>query len=130
LCDKYSIKLTIENDQTKDNGRVNKIKTFLQLSEKLGMKISCTFDMGNWLWQKEDPVENANSLKPYITYIHLKDVIIGDTPQAAFLDEGIIPWRSILEIFDENVPVALEYPCSPDVLARLKSEINKLTKTN
>lgn len=130
LCDKYSIKLTIENDQTEDNGKVDKIKTFLQQSKKLGMKLSCTFDIGNWLWQKEDPIENANILNPYVTYIHLKDVIMMDKPQAAFLDEGIIPWRKILEIFDKDIPTAIEYPCFPDTLSRLKSEIDKLTEAN
>lgn len=130
LCDKYSTKLTIENDQTEDNGKVDKIKNFLQQSEKLGMKLGCTFDIGNWLWQKEDPVENANILNHYVTYIHLKDVIIKDKPQAAFLDEGIIPWRKILKIFDKDIPTAIEYPCSPDILTRLKSEIDKLTQAN
>lgn len=130
LCDKYSIKLTIENDQTKDNGKVQKIKDFLQLSEKYGMKLSSTFDIGNWLWQKEDPVENANILKPYVTFIHLKDVIVADKPQAVFLDEGLIPWRSILGMFDKKIPVAIEYPCTPDTLPRLKEEIDKLINAN
>lgn len=130
LCNKYSIKLTVENDQTKDNGRVKKIIEFLNSSEKSGMKLSCTFDVGNWTWQNEDPAENANILKPYVTYIHLKDVKVTDKPQAVFLDEGLIPWRSILEIFDKNIPAAIEYPCSPDTLARLESEINKLIDAN
>ena len=130
LCDKYSILLTIENDQTKDNGRVIKIKEFLQVSKELGIKISCTFDMGNWFWQKEDPEENANILKSYVTYIHLKDVIVSDNPHAVFLDEGVLPWRSILGMFDKNIPVAIEYPCSPDTLARLKVEIDKLISAN
>lgn len=130
LCDKYSILLTIENDQTEENGRIQKIKEFLQVSKKLGMKINCTFDVGNWLWQEEDPEKNAAILKPYVTYIHLKDVIVRDKPMVVFLDEGGIPWRSILGIFDENIPVAIEYPCSPDTLARLKTEIDKLIKVN
>lgn len=130
LCDKYSIKLTIENDQTEENGRSEKIKTFLENAKELDIKISCTFDVGNWLWQKEDPTENAYKLKPYVTYIHLKDAYVSDKPQAAFLDKGMIPWRSILGIFDKNVPVAIEYPCNPDALARLKEEIGKLQETN
>jgi sugar phosphate isomerase/epimerase len=130
LCNKYSIKLTIENDQTEENGRIGKIKEFLRASDLIGMEISCTLDIGNWLWQKEDPEENAKILKPYVTYIHLKDAIVTDHPQAAFLDEGLIPWRSILGIFNKNIPVAIEYPCSPDTLARLQAEIDKLIKVN
>lgn len=130
LCDKYSISLTIENDQTKENGKVQKIKEFLDSASKLGAKVSCTFDVGNWLWQNEDPKENAYKLKPYVTYIHLKDACIQDKPQAAYLDEGIIPWREILKVFDKAIPVAIEYPCYPDTLASLENEITKLINFN
>jgi sugar phosphate isomerase/epimerase len=126
LCDKYSIKLTVENDQTEENGRSEKIRAFLETAKELDMKVSCTFDVGNWLWLKEDPTENAYKLEPYVTYIHLKDAHMKDKPQAVFLDKGIIPWRSILGIFNKNIPVAIEYPCNPDTLARLKEEIGKL----
>jgi sugar phosphate isomerase/epimerase len=126
LCHKYSIKLTIENDQTKENGKVQKIKEFLETAEGLDMKVSGTFDVGNWLWQEEDSTENAYKLKPYITYIHLKDAYIKDKPQAVRLDQGIIPWRNILGVFDKGIPVAIEYPIYPDTLQRLKQEINKL----
>ncbi|MFL0266745.1 sugar phosphate isomerase/epimerase family protein [Candidatus Clostridium radicumherbarum] len=128
LCDKYSVKLTIENDQTEENGKVQKIKEFLDRAERLGAKVSCTFDIGNWLWQNEDPKENAYKLKPYVTYIHLKDAHLQDKPQAAYLDEGIIPWREILKIFHEDIPVAIEYPCYPDTLVSLEKEITKLIK--
>lgn len=126
LCDKYSVKLTVENDQTEENGQVDKIYTFLQSAQSMGMKVSCTFDIGNWLWQKEDPIENSYKLKPYVTYIHLKDAYVKDKPEATLLGQGVIPWRSILEIFDKSIPVAIEYPCSPDTYATLKEEINKL----
>lgn len=130
LCDKYSIKLTVENDQTEENGRSEKMKVFLETAKEFYIKISCTFDVGNWLWQNEDPTENANKLKPYVTYIHIKDVYIKDKPQAAFLDKGIIPWRNILGIFDKSIPVAIEYPCDPDAMTRLKEEISKLQEVN
>lgn len=130
LCDKYLVTLTIENDQTEENGRVNKIYKFMRHAKKLGMKLGCTFDIGNWLWQGQDPAENANILKPYVTYIHLKDVISWDKPQAVYLDEGVIPWRSILGMFNKNIPVAIEYPCLPDSLIRLRTEISKLLEAN
>ncbi|TDT62885.1 sugar phosphate isomerase/epimerase family protein [Fonticella tunisiensis] len=130
LCDKYQIKLTIENDQTAENGRVEKIKEFLEHAQRLKVKISATFDVGNWLWQNQDPLENANTLRAYVTYIHLKDVKIKDKPQATLLDKGIIPWRSILDIFDKNLPVAIEYPCSPNALLTVEDEIRKLEALN
>lgn len=130
LCDKYSLKLTIENDQTKENGQAQRINEFLRAAEAFGMKISCTFDIGNWFWNKEDPKENAYKLKLYVTYIHLKDVNIKGEMQVVLLDQGIIPWRSILEIFDKNIPVAIEYPIHPDTILRLKKEIDKLQEVN
>lgn len=130
LCNKYSIKLTVENNQTEEEGRSDKIKEFLETSEKLGLKVYCTFDIGNWLWLKEDPKENAYILKKFTTYIHLKDVSMNGEPQTVLLDEGVIPWRSILGIFDKSIPVALEYPCYPDTLTRLKAEIDKLQKVD
>jgi sugar phosphate isomerase/epimerase len=122
LCDKYSIKLTVENDQTEANGRVDKIERFLKAAGDLSIKVSCTFDMGNWLWQGEDPMGNAYRLKPYVTYIHLKDVGMDGKPHAVLLNQGEVPWRDILKVFDGNVPTALEYPCSPDAISMLKIE--------
>jgi sugar phosphate isomerase/epimerase len=130
LCDKYTIKLTIENDQTEENGRSNKIIEFLQTADGLGMKVSCTFDVGNWLWLEEDPAGNAYKLKPYVTYIHLKDAYMEDKPRATLLDWGIIPWRNILGTFDKSIPVAIEYPIYPETLRRLEEEINKLQEVN
>jgi sugar phosphate isomerase/epimerase len=126
LCDKYEIMLTIENDQTEENGQVEKIEKFLISAETLGMKVSCTFDIGNWLWQREDPKENAIKLKPYVTYIHLKDVYINDKPQSVLLGQGIIPWINILKMFEKDIPVAIEYPCYPDTRVLLKKELDKL----
>ena len=42
------------------------------------------------------------------------------------LDEGIIPWKSILDVFNINIPIAIEYPCYPNTLVMLKKEIDKL----
>ena len=127
LIDKYSINLTIENDQTELCGKVNYIKDFLEGAKALGMKISFTFDIGNWIWQKEDPIKNAYILKHYVTYIHLKDVHIDNTPKTSFLDEGDIDWRRIINIFNEDIPIALEYPCE-NTMTNLKKEIGKLKR--
>lgn len=126
LCDDYNILLTIENDQTLDNGRSHKIKQFLEECSGLGSKILATFDVGNWVWQKEDPMTNAKLLKQYVAYIHLKDVKEGNSPQAVILDEGDIDWRVILAELPE-VPLALEYPCGSNVSEQLEKEIAKLS---
>jgi len=126
LCDNYSVDLTIENDQTTENGKINKIIDFLDNCKKMGLNINATFDIGNWVWQNESVEENANRLKNYVTYIHIKDVTKVEGIRASLLDEGVINWRKILKIFNDDVPVALEYPCYPNTLEILEKEIKKL----
>jgi sugar phosphate isomerase/epimerase len=109
LLEKYEIKLTVENDQTKENGRI-------------GM----TFDIGNWIWQKEDPLNNAKRLSEYVSYIHLKDVADADKPYTTYLNEGGIGWRSVMDVLPSDVPLALEYPCGDQTAKQLEKEIRKV----
>ncbi len=124
LCQKYSIKLTVENDQTELNGKCDRIYKFLSQNKKLGGEISFTFDVGNWLFQQEDPIKNAEILKDYVTYVHLKNVDINK--RNVLLDEGIIEIEKILEILPKDLPMALEYPCAS--IDEIKEEINKALK--
>lgn len=130
LCDQYLVKLTIENDQTEENGRISKIASFIEMFQQLGGKITVTFDIGNWIWQKEDPMENAKKLKENVTYIHLKDVLGKENPKAVFLNEGDLPWKSILQQLPQDVPLALEYPCGDDAANQLVRELDKLLEFN
>lgn len=130
LCDQYSINLKVENDQSKENGIVLKIKTFVEMYKQLGGNISITFDTGNWVWQNEDPIENAKQLKEHVTYIHLKDVLGKENPKTVLLNEGDIQWKSILNILPKDVPLALEYPCGKDAAKQLVLELDKLLDPN
>jgi sugar phosphate isomerase/epimerase len=126
LSESDSINFTIENNINEAEGKSKKIKSFMDECKRLNLKIKCTFDVGNWVWQNEDPEENAQLLKDEVTYIHLKDVGIENGPKAVLLDEGVIPWKRILRVFKDDLPVAIEYPCYPDPISILKSEIQKL----
>ena len=124
LCDKYKIKLTIENDQTAENGQVKKINNFLIKNRELGGNITFTFDVGNWIFQEEDPLKNAEILKEFVTYIHLKNV--NSNKENVLLSEGIIQIEKILDILPKNLHTALEYPCSS--LSEVEKEIEKVLK--
>lgn len=88
------------------------------------LNINATFDIGNWVWQNEDPEQNAYRIKEYVTYIHIKNAIKGDDCiKVSFLDEGIVNWEKILKVFNYDIPVALEYPCYPNTLKILAKEI-------
>ncbi|WP_059173245.1 sugar phosphate isomerase/epimerase [Bacillus sp. FJAT-27445] len=122
LTEQYNVKLTVENDQTESNGRSQKIIDFLTEVKQLGGPITFTFDIGNWLFQGEDPVENAKLLQPFVTYIHIKD--IDQEKNTRLLNDGLVDWKKILEILPKDLPAAIEYPISTkDVLV---SEIDKL----
>lgn len=112
LCERYDISQTVENDQTPENGRVEKIKRFLEEAHTLGGKIGFTFDMGNWLCTGENPHSAALALAPYTCYIHLKDMLAGPPAKAATrLGEGCLGWEQLLRELPQNIPTALEYPC-------------------
>ncbi len=130
LTDQYHIMLTVENDQTEENGKVAKIKDFVESFHQLGGNISVTFDVGNWIWQKEDPAENAKQLKEYVSYIHLKDVLGKENPKAVLLNDGDIAWKNIIDILPQDIPLGLEYPCGTDASKQLAIELGKLLEPN
>ncbi|RDU38157.1 hypothetical protein DRW41_00885 [Neobacillus piezotolerans] len=122
LLEKYNIKLTVENDQTESNGKSQKIFDFLTEVKQLGGPITFTFDIGNWLFQGEDPVENAKLLQPFVTYIHIKDIDEGKNTR--FLNEGIVDWKTVMAILPKEIPAAIEYPIFTK--EELVAEIHKL----
>lgn len=117
--------ITVENDQTQDNGKMKALLTFYKACETAGVPIFATFDVGNGLWVGEDPLRSAYEIKRYTRYVHLKDVAAG--PEATFLGEGDVPWRDILTVFEPDVFAAIEYPCGDNPFDRLKAELSKLT---
>ena len=124
LSEKYQVKLTVENDQTKINGKSEAINKFLVEVKNLKGRVTLTFDIGNWAFQGEDSLKNAQLLKSFVTYIHLKDV--DKERNNVLLNEGIIDWKSVLGKLPKALPIALEYPC--DTKEVLQLEINKILK--
>ncbi len=121
--------VTVENDQTVVNGTVNNLLPFLIECEQKGIPIHTTFDIGNWYWVGEDPINNVEKLAPYIKYIHLKDVqMIENRPQTVRLGKGVVPWHNILSLLSYNIPVALEYPCGRYPYEVVKNEISLLSQ--
>lgn len=122
LCDMYGVHITVENDQTIENGSCDKIYRFLSIMKELNSNITFTFDIGNWIFQNEDSFENAKVLRTFVTYIHLKD--LDEAKKTVLLDGGSLNWKRILKVLPNNVPIALEYPCN--TLEEIATEIQKL----
>ncbi|MDU0968917.1 MAG: sugar phosphate isomerase/epimerase [Actinomycetaceae bacterium] len=125
----HGIALTIENDQTLENGTLACTKASLENIASKKSDIGYTFDVGNWCWRGEDPSEAFDQLLDRITVFHLKDVagaaaraasiqveaIDGaaaqaQQPRTTMLDGGDIDWRAMLARLDSDVPVLLEFP--------------------
>ncbi|WP_353958635.1 PfkB family carbohydrate kinase [Sporolactobacillus laevolacticus] len=124
LMQTYPIQLTIENDQTEENGRLNFVSATLEGLCALDSPIGYTFDLGNWLWQGADPVDAAKKVGRFTTIFHLKDVSKKNGPQTELLGEGAIDWVSALSICPTGIPVVIEYPI--ESLAALRKEITKV----
>jgi hypothetical protein len=118
LLSSYKIKLTVENDQTIENGVLSEVLKGLQLIEENQLSIGYTFDLGNWSVMDQDYEAAFKKMKKDISIFHLKN--IDNKKQTVLLDEGVINWRLYLST---EYPIVLEYPM--DWFA-LETEIKKI----
>lgn len=124
-----NINITVENDQTYENGTYKNIFRFLNDCKVKNIDIGYVYDIGNWYWVSEDEIENAKKLKEFTTYIHLKDIKkTNDCNITLPLDKGNIKWREVMDILPKNIPVGLEYPC--DDILFVQQDIKKLLELN
>lgn len=119
--------LTVENDQTTQDGTVHPLLKFLSQCRDKGVPLYTTFDVGNWLWVGEDPLVNADLLSSFVRYIHLKDGITKpEGPVAKPLGEGELPLSEVLKLLPKDTLVALEYPGGSQPLAVIQTGIGWL----
>lgn len=105
------IEVNIENDQTQTSGTLAPVEKFLAAIKAAHVDLGYVYDLGNWPFVGENPVAAAKALTQYVRYIHVKDdITTGEKPVTVPLDEGDLPWREILDILPQDVPVAIEYP--------------------
>lgn len=123
-----STELVIENDQTPAAGTLAALQDFFATAHAQGIFLGMTFDMGNWHWTGECPLQAAAALAPQVRYVHCKGV--QRQPQrwvAVPLAESIAPWRAVLRTLPADVPWAIEYPLAgDDLLAVTRQEIDLL----
>lgn len=123
-----AIELLIENDQTAAAGTLLALQDFFQAAHALGFFPGMTFDMGNWHWTGECPLQAARALAAQVRYVHCKGV--QRQPQrwvAVPLAESSAPWRAVLRALPGAVPWAIEYPLlGDDLLSVARQEIAQL----
>jgi sugar phosphate isomerase/epimerase len=109
--------LVIENDQTESAGTLAAMQGFFNAQERAGLDLGMTFDMGNWHWQGECPLQAAQALARHVRYVHCKGVQRQPTKWVAVpLMASAAPWRAVLRALPADVPHAIEYPLVGDTL--------------
>lgn len=106
------VALLVENGQMQPGGRIAHFASFFALCSAAHIAVGMTFDIGNWLWAGEDPLQAAQQLATHVHYIHCKGVQgegmrrFAAAPDAETLDY----WRSCLAAFPTATPRGIEYP--------------------
>jgi sugar phosphate isomerase/epimerase len=111
------IELVIENDQTVSAGTLPALQAFFDAADHAGLDLGMTFDMGNWHWLGECPLQAAQALASRARYVHCKGVQRLPAKWVAVpLAESVAPWRAVLRALPAEVPHAIEYPLIGDDL--------------
>ncbi|MGM3424598.1 sugar phosphate isomerase/epimerase family protein [Pseudomonas benzopyrenica] len=121
--------LLVENDQTAQGGRVEPLRAFIQAVRAAGLPIGLTFDVGNWRWQDEDPLQAARLLGPDVRYLHCKAVrrraggLHAVPPEAA----DLLAWQGLMTYFPHGLRRAIEFPLmGADLLAETRRQVAAL----
>ena len=122
------IELVIENDQTVAAGTLAPLQSFFASAAAHDLPLGMTFDMGNWHWTGECPLEAARACSAHVVYVHWKGV--QRQPQrwvAVPRADSAAPWRTILRAMPRGLPWAIEYPLQgDDLLAVTREQVRSL----
>ena len=123
-----SIELVIENDQTAGAGTLGALRTYFAEARDSGLATGMTFDMGNWHWTGECPLQAAQALAPEVRYVHCKGVQRRPRSWVAVpLADSAAPWRAVLRAMPPGLPWAIEYPLvGDDLLQTTRGQIDQL----
>lgn len=118
-----TVALVIENDQTERAGTLDALQRFFAAQHEAGLDLGMTFDIGNWHWLGECPLEAARAFAPQVRYVHCKGVQRRpDRWVAVPPAESSAPWRAVLRALPADVPHAIEYPLVGDDLVAVARE--------
>jgi sugar phosphate isomerase/epimerase len=122
------VELLIENDQTVRGGSLPALQAFFGAADHAGLDLGMTFDMGNWHWLGEDPLQAAAALAPRVRYVHCKGVQRLPAKWVAVpLADSAAPWRTLLRALPADVPHAIEYPLiGDDLLAVVRDQVAQI----
>lgn len=106
-----SVTLLVENDQTEAAGSVPALESFFRAADAAGAPLGMTFDVGNWHWVGECPLQAAHAFASRVRYVHCKGVLRRpDRWVAVPLQTSAAPWRAVLRALPAAAFRAIEYP--------------------
>ncbi|WP_295518758.1 TIM barrel protein [uncultured Pseudomonas sp.] len=121
--------LLVENDQTVQGGRLDPLRAFIQAARAAQLPVGLTFDIGNWRWQNEDPLQAARLLGADVRYLHCKAVrrraggLHAVPPEAA----DLLAWQGLMGYFPAGLRRAIEFPLmGADLLAEARRQVATL----
>ncbi len=115
-------RVVIENDQTTHGGTVAPLHEFFTAARENELPIGMTFDIGNWSWvgAGEEAAVAAESLAPFVEYIHLKTAARsadGKGLVAVPVADEDPEWKALVARFRPGLPLGIEFPLAGDDLA-------------
>lgn len=122
------VELLIENDQTAAAGTLDALAAFFDAAQAQNLSLGMTFDIGNWHWTGECPLQAVAACAPLVRYVHCKGVQHERQRWVAVpLADSAAPWRAVLGAMPGGLPWAIEYPLSgDDLVAVARREIEQL----
>ncbi|MDE1184185.1 TIM barrel protein [Paraburkholderia sp.] len=108
-----AVRLVVENGQMKEGGTLTQFTGLFDALTRSGHGdvLGMTFDIGNWLWAGEVPLDAARLLAPYVEYIHCK-AATGEGARrfavAPSADDGFV--TPVLASLPRDVPRGIEFP--------------------
>ena len=127
------VELLIENDQTAGAGTVDALRGFFRAADEAGTPLAMTFDMGNWHWTGEEPLDAARTFAARVGYVHCKGVDRRPAGRwvAVPLAGSAAPWRAVLRALPRGLPWAIEYPLvGDDLLEVTRTQIRQLREAS
>ncbi|WP_206952266.1 sugar phosphate isomerase/epimerase family protein [Trinickia acidisoli] len=116
----HRARLVVENGQREQDGTIAQFVALFAALERKGSAdvLGMTFDVGNWQWPGEAPLDAAGALAPYVEYVHCKSSEgqgVRRFPVAPAPQDPL--FQAVLDRLPRTAPRGIEFPLDERALA-------------
>ncbi|TAM50355.1 MAG: sugar phosphate isomerase/epimerase [Paraburkholderia sp.] len=109
-------RLVIENGQSERSGAIAQFVDLFAALEREGAPrlLGMTFDIGNWAWAGQAPLDAARTLASHVEYVHCKSSQGEGArrfPMAPAIDDPV--FAAVFGVLPRTAPRAIEFPLDP-----------------